>query len=158
MIRSRVAVVRAHTQFSLELWVAAFRYYLKYHNRISSQPKVIGDNHERQNPLSTTLQTSTSLPLALGCDCNSVFAGVLVATALVMGPKSFVWVRKTYIVLTNIFAICVGFPGSGKSQAYQMTVQEPLQSLAFINHSCGWLTTRKGAFSGTYKTMAAQHY
>ena len=31
---------------------------------------------------------------------------------------------------TNLFAICVGFPGSGKSQAYRMTVREPLQSLA----------------------------
>ena len=55
------------------------------------------------------------------------------------GPQKFCWVRETYKVLTNIFLICVGFPGSGKSQAYRMTVQEPLESLAFINHSCGWL-------------------
>lgn len=59
-----------------------------------------------------------------------VFVGALVTTAVVMGPKSFVKVRETYEEPTNLFAICVGFPGSGKSQAYRMTVREPLESLS----------------------------
>ncbi len=58
-----------------------------------------------------------------------VFIGALVTTAAIMGPKSFVQVRKTYQEPTNLFAISVGFPGSGKSQAYRMTVSEPLQAL-----------------------------
>ena len=59
-----------------------------------------------------------------------VFVGALVTTAVVMGPKSFVKVRESYKEPTNIYAICVGFPGSGKSQAYRMTVREPIESLA----------------------------
>ena len=58
-----------------------------------------------------------------------VFIGALVTTAAIMGPKAFVQVRKTYQEPTNLFAISVGFPGSGKSQAYRMTVSEPLQAL-----------------------------
>jgi hypothetical protein len=58
-----------------------------------------------------------------------IFVGALVTTAALMGPKSFVQVRQTYQEPTNLFAISVGFPGSGKSQAYGMTVREPLQSL-----------------------------
>ena len=46
-----------------------------------------------------------------------VFVGALASTAALMGPKCFVEVRTTYREPTNLFAICVGFPGSGKSQA-----------------------------------------
>lgn len=58
-----------------------------------------------------------------------IFVGALVTTAAIMGPKSCVRVRETYQEPTNLFSISVGFPGSGKSQAYGMTVREPLQSL-----------------------------
>ena len=58
-----------------------------------------------------------------------VFVGALVTAAAIMGPKCFVRVRETYQEPTNLFAICIGFPGSGKSQAYNMTVRQPLQSL-----------------------------
>ena len=57
-----------------------------------------------------------------------VFVGALVTAAAIMGPKCFVRVRETYQEPTNLFAICIGFPGSGKSQAYNMTVRQPLQS------------------------------
>ena len=58
-----------------------------------------------------------------------VFIGALVTTAVLMGPKCFVKVRDTYREPTNLYAICIGFPGSGKSQAYRMTVGDPIQSL-----------------------------
>lgn len=58
-----------------------------------------------------------------------VFMGALVTTASIMGPRSFVKVRDTYQEPTNLYAICVGYPGSGKSQAYRMTIRDPLQSL-----------------------------
>ena len=86
-----------------------------------------------------------------------VFVGALVTTAVVMGPKSFVKVRETYEEPTNLFAICVGFPGSGKSQAYRMTVREPLESLS-SPLSFSLMITRKRAFSGTCKTMVAERY
>ena len=58
-----------------------------------------------------------------------LLVGSLVTTAALMGPKCIVKVRDTYTELTNLFAICVGFPGSGKSQAYRMAVREPLDAL-----------------------------
>lgn len=58
-----------------------------------------------------------------------VFIGAVVVAAVLMGPKSFVKVRETYSEPTNLFAVCIGHSGSGKSQSYGMTVQEPLQSL-----------------------------
>ena len=58
-----------------------------------------------------------------------VFIGALVTTAAIMGPKSLVKVRETYQEPMNLYAICVGYPGSGKSQADHMTIREPLQSL-----------------------------
>ena len=88
-----------------------------------------GDNHESKNPLSpipTNLNfTATCIGLWLQfCICRSVGRN-----SFGDGPQKFCCVRETYKALTNIFLICVGFPGSGKSQAYQMTVQEPLESL-----------------------------
>ena len=60
-----------------------------------------------------------------------VFVRALATTAALMGPKCFVEVRTTYREPTNLFAICVDFPESGKSQAYRMTVKDPLESLEF---------------------------
>ena len=65
-----------------------------------------------------------------------VFIGALVTTAAIMGPKSFVKVRETYQEPTNLYAISVGFPGSGKSQSYRITVSEPLQALSSPINAC----------------------
>jgi hypothetical protein len=48
-------------------------------------------------------------------------------------------VRKTYQEPMNIFAISVGFSGSGKSQAYRMTIREPLQTMDAPIHKKGFL-------------------
>ena len=70
---------------------------------------------------------------ALGKSHNTapeyVFVGALVSTAVLMGPDCYVKVRQTYREPTNVFAICIGRPGTGKSQAFAMTVREPLESL-----------------------------
>lgn len=58
-----------------------------------------------------------------------VFIGAVVTTAVLMGPKSFVKVGETYREPINIFAVCIGPTGSGKSQACCVTVEEPLQFL-----------------------------
>ena len=55
-----------------------------------------------------------------------VFVGAMVLTAVPMGPKCSIKIRHPYKEPTNLLAICIGFPGSGKSQAYHMTVREPL--------------------------------
>lgn len=73
-----------------------------------------------------------------------VFVGALATTAVVMGPKSFVKVRESYKEPTNIFAICVGFPGSGKSHG-------PIESLPSpLSHSCRQIHEKK-AYLGTYR-------
>ena len=51
-----------------------------------------------------------------------VFIGALATTAAIMGPRSFIKIRDTYREPTNLYVICVGYPGSGKSQAFRMTV------------------------------------
>ena len=79
-----------------------------------------------------------------------VFVRALATTAVVMGPKSFVKVRETYKEPTNIFAICVGFPGSGKSQAYRMTVHGPIESLPSpLSHYCRQLHEKRPIWAPT---------
>jgi hypothetical protein len=63
-----------------------------------------------------------------------VFIGALTTCAALMGPSTCVQVRETYQEPTNIFAICVGYPGSGKSQAFRMTTRDPLQKLHSMQH------------------------
>ena len=55
--------------------------------------------------------------------------GSVATCAALMGPSTCVQVRETYSEPTNIYAICVGYPGSGKSQAFRMTTREPVQHL-----------------------------
>ena len=38
-------------------------------------------------------------------------------------------IRETYHEPTNLYTLCVGYPGSGKSQAYRMATTEPLETL-----------------------------
>lgn len=59
-----------------------------------------------------------------------LFVGSIVTCAALMGPLTCVQVRETYQEPTNIFAICVGYPGSGKSQAFRMTTRDPLQKMS----------------------------
>lgn len=58
-----------------------------------------------------------------------VFMGTLATCAALMGPSTCVQVRETYHEPTNIYAICVGLPGSGKSQAFRMSTGDPLKKL-----------------------------
>ena len=44
-----------------------------------------------------------------------VFMGTLATCAALMGPSTCVQVHETYHEPTNIYAICVGYPGSEES-------------------------------------------
>ena len=57
-----------------------------------------------------------------------VFMGTLATYVALMGSSTCVQVHETYHEPTNIYAVCVGWLGSGKSQAFWMT-REPLQKL-----------------------------
>lgn len=58
-----------------------------------------------------------------------VLMGALVTTVAIMGPKMKVRVRSTYMEPTNIYAICLADPGAGKSQAFRLSITEPINSL-----------------------------
>lgn len=58
-----------------------------------------------------------------------LFLGSLITCASIMGPDTCVEVRATYTEPVNLYGISVGFPGCGKSQAFRMTITEPLSAL-----------------------------
>ena len=58
-----------------------------------------------------------------------VFMGALVTTAATMGPKTKVQIRGTYKEPTNVYAICLADPGAGKSQAFRLSMIDPINYL-----------------------------
>ena len=55
-----------------------------------------------------------------------VFVTALSTTACVMGPNTFISVRDTYSEPTNMYTVCMGPPGCGKSQAFRLSVLDSL--------------------------------
>ena len=49
-----------------------------------------------------------------------IFMGALVSTTAIMGPKMMVRVSSRYEEPTNIYAICLAEPGTGKSHAFKL--------------------------------------
>ena len=58
-----------------------------------------------------------------------VFMGSLVSTAAIMGPKAKIHVRSTYQEPTNLYVICLADLGAGKSQAFRLSMTEPIYAL-----------------------------
>ena len=58
-----------------------------------------------------------------------MFVTVLSTTACLMGPDTVISVRETYSEPTNMFTVCMGPPGCGKSQAFRLAILEPLSDL-----------------------------
>ena len=55
-----------------------------------------------------------------------MFVTALSTTAALMGPQSQMSVRETYSEPSNLFTVCLGPPGSGKSQAFRLAIIDPL--------------------------------
>ena len=64
-----------------------------------------------------------------------MFVTALSATACVMGPNAFISVRDTYLESTNMFTVCVGPPGCGKSQAFRLSILVSLNDLSKDIHN-----------------------
>ena len=62
-----------------------------------------------------------------------VLMGLLVSTSAVMGPASNMQPFPGYQEPVNLFALCVGPSGSGKSQSLKLSVQEPITQIV-----AGW--------------------
>ncbi|KXJ08785.1 hypothetical protein AC249_AIPGENE26637 [Exaiptasia diaphana] len=58
-----------------------------------------------------------------------VLLSAILTTAALMGPASTVKVRSTYSEPINLYSIILSPPGSGKSQAFDLTVTSPLALL-----------------------------
>ena len=66
---------------------------------------------------------------AHNCKEEFLFIGAIAATAAIMGPSTHVKVRETYLEPMSLYAICIADPGSGKSQAFSLSVRQPLAGL-----------------------------
>ena len=64
-----------------------------------------------------------------------MFVTALSATACVMGPNAFISVRDTYLEPTNMFTVCMGPPGCGKSQAFRLSILDSLSELSMYAHN-----------------------
>ena len=58
-----------------------------------------------------------------------MFVTVLSTTACLMGPDTVISVRETYSEPTNMFTVCIGQPGCGKSQVFHLAILDPLQEV-----------------------------
>ena len=47
-----------------------------------------------------------------------------------MGPNAMISIRDTYSEPTNIFTVCMGPPGCGKSQAFRLAILDPLNDIS----------------------------
>lgn len=55
--------------------------------------------------------------------------GLLVSTSAVMGPAANVQPFPGYQEPVNLFALCIGPSGSGKSQSLNLSVQQPITEI-----------------------------
>ena len=58
-----------------------------------------------------------------------VLMGLLVSTSAVMGPAANVQPFPGYQEAINLFALCIGSSGSGKSQSLNLSVQQPVTEI-----------------------------
>ena len=59
-----------------------------------------------------------------------MFITALSTTACLMGTDAMISVRDEYAEPTNMFTVCMGPPGCGKSQAFRLSVLDPLNDLS----------------------------
>lgn len=58
-----------------------------------------------------------------------VFLGLLVSTAAAMGPNASVGSIPDYQEPVNLYVLCIGPAGSGKTQSLQLAVQDPVSNI-----------------------------
>ena len=58
-----------------------------------------------------------------------MFVTALSTTACLMGPDTVISIRETYSEPTNMFTVCVGQPGCGKSQTFRLAILDPLKEV-----------------------------
>jgi hypothetical protein len=56
--------------------------------------------------------------------------GSLTVTSCLMGPNCVFKVRERHQEPCNIYTVCLCEPGTGKTQAYKITIESPLKGLS----------------------------
>lgn len=71
------------------------------------------------------------------------FVTALSTTACLMGPDAMISVRDTYSEPTNLFTVCMGPPGCGKSQAFRLAILDPFSDIGkkyqCMHHNYQWI-------------------
>lgn len=66
---------------------------------------------------------------AINTQPEFILLGALTVTSCLMGPECKVKIRPRHVEPCNIFTACLCEPGTGKTQAYKIAVETPLQDI-----------------------------
>ena len=82
---------------------------------------------------------------AINTQPEFLLLGALTVTSCLMGPDCLFEVRQRHQEPCNIFTACLCEPGTGKTQAYKVAVEDPIQSLPtkvlvhdYTSKICNW--------------------
>lgn len=66
---------------------------------------------------------------AINTQAEFLFLGAITVTSCLMGPECKFEVRQRHQEPCNLFTLCLCEPGTGKTQAYKIAVEDPLEDL-----------------------------
>jgi hypothetical protein len=78
------------------------------------------------NPVRSWLEAMAG---AVNTQAEFLLLGAMTVTSSLMGPECFFEVGPRHREPCNIFTVCLCAPGTGKTQAYQIAVEKPLEGL-----------------------------
>ena len=89
----------------------------------------------------------SALAFSINTKPEFILLSVMSVISTLLGPKTEIKIRSRYHESCNLFLVCLSEPGAGKSQAFEVTVEEPLKQLkppanSIVVHDF----TRKGLF------------
>ena len=95
----------------------------------------------------TFVQWISALAFSINTKPEFILLSVMSVISTLVGPKTKIKIRDRYHESCNLFLVCLSEPGAGKSQAFEVTVEEPLKQLkspasSIVVHDF----TRKGLF------------
>lgn len=82
----------------------------------------------RDNLPANVVSTIEILSYSANTSPDFVFLALLTATATTMGPSTTVQCLD-YEEPVNVFTMCIGYPGSGKTQALKIAIESPINRI-----------------------------
>ena len=95
----------------------------------------------------TFVRWISALAFSINMKPEFILLSVMSVISTLVGPKTKIKIRDRYHESCNLFLVCLSKSGAGKSQAFEVTVEEPLKQLkspasSIVVHDF----TRKGLF------------